>query len=102
MMKAAATAAFLLAGAFASLSQAPSAGADPAADFCRDMAGVGYTGDCATLANLARGVCAQYDRGLDWEAVLTTVDAATKDESLSNYVMAGAPLYFCPEHDDKT
>ena len=102
MMKAAAAAAFLLAGAFASLIQAPSAAADPAADFCRDMAGVGYTGDCATIANLAKGVCAQYDRGLDLETVVTTVDAATKDQSLSNYVMAGAPLYFCPQHDNKT
>jgi hypothetical protein len=102
MMKATGGAALLLAGAFASLIQAPSAVADPAADFCRDMAGVGYTGDCATVTKLAKGVCAQYDRGLDWETVVATVDAATKDQSLSNYVMAGAPLYFCPQHDNKT
>ena len=42
---------------------------------------------------------AQYDRGLDWSTILQRLDIATKDEGLSNYIIAGAPLYFCPEHD---
>ena len=94
--------AVLLGGLMAALVSPPSAVADPGPDFCRDMAAVGYPADCATLTTLARDVCAQYDRGLDWQAVLQKLDAATKDEDLSNYIIAGAPLYFCPEHDDKT
>jgi Protein of unknown function (DUF732) len=101
-MKTTAGAALLFVGLIASLIGAPSAVAGPELDFCRDMAAVGYPGDCATLVGLARDVCAQYDRGLDWQTVLQGLDRATKDESLSNYIMAGAPLYFCPEHHDKT
>jgi hypothetical protein len=101
-MTKAAGSAVLLAGLIASLMSAPSAVAEPELDFCRDMAAVGYPTDCATLAKLARDVCTQYDRGLDWEAILQRLDVATKDEGLSNYIIAGAPLYFCPEHDDKT
>ena len=101
MTKATGTA-LLLAGATASLIHAPSAVAEPELDFCRDMAAVGYPSDCANLANLAKDVCAQYDRGLDWSTILQRLDIATKDEGLSNYIIAGAPLYFCPEHDDKT
>jgi hypothetical protein len=101
-MRTAAVTALLLAGAMASLLGAPSAVAEPELDFCRDMAAVGYPTDCATLASLAKDVCAQYDRGLDWSTVLQRLDIATKDEGLSNYIIAGAPLYFCPEHDDKT
>jgi hypothetical protein len=101
-MRTAAGTALLLAGAIASLIQAPSASASPDVEFCRDMAAVGYPGDCATLASLARDVCAQYDRGLDWSIVLERLDLATKDEGLSNYIIAGAPIYFCPEHDNKT
>jgi uncharacterized protein DUF732 len=95
-------AALLLGGLVVSLSQAPGAVAQPDLEFCRDMAAVGYPENCATLVSLARDVCTQYDRGLDWETVLQTLDVATKNEDLSNYIIAGAPLYFCPEHDDKT
>jgi Protein of unknown function (DUF732) len=101
-MRAVAGAAMLLAGAIASLIHAPSAVASPDSDFCRDLAGVGYPGDCATLVGLAKEVCAQLDRGLDLDTIIDSVDLATKDEGLSNYVIAGAPLYFCPQHDDKT
>ena len=101
MTKAAGTA-LLLAGAIASLIHAPSAAAEPDLEFCRDMAAVGYPSDCTTIASLARDVCTQYDRGLDLSTVLEGLDAATKDEGLSNYIIAGAPLYFCPEHEDKT
>jgi hypothetical protein len=94
--------ALLLAGAVASLIHAPSAVAGPELDFCRDMAAVGFPSDCATLARLAKDVCSQYDRGLDWSTVLQRLDLQTNDETLSNYIMAGAPLYFCPEHDGKT
>jgi hypothetical protein len=101
-MRTAARAAVLLAGLMASLVQAPNAVAEPDLEFCRDMAAVGYPGNCATLVSLARDVCAQYDRGLDWSTILQRLDLATKDEGLSNYIIAGAPLYFCPQHDDKT
>jgi hypothetical protein len=101
-MTKAAGSALLLAGLIASLTIAPSAVAQPELDFCRDMAAVGYPTDCATLAKLARDVCTQYDQGLEWEAILQRLDLATKDEGLSNYIIAGAPLYFCPQHDDKT
>jgi hypothetical protein len=97
-MKTIAGAALLFVGLIASLIGAPSAVAGPELDFCRDMAAVGYPGDCATLVGL-RDVCAQYDRGLDWQTVLQGLDRATK---VSNYIIAGAPMYFCPEHDDKT
>ena len=92
----------LMAGAIASLNHAPSAVASPDSDFCRDLAAVGYPVDCPTLVALAKDVCAQLDRGLDLDTIIDSVDRATKDEGLSNYVVAGAPLYFCPQHDDKT
>ena len=100
-MKTVALAALVIAGAIASLVHAPSAVAGPESDFCRSMAGAGYPGDCATLTSLAKDVCAQYDRGLDLTTIVQRLDATTKNEGLSNYIMAGAPLYFCPEHADK-
>lgn len=101
-MKTVALTALVFAGAIASLVHPPSAAAGPELDFCRGLAGAGYPGDCATLAGLARDVCAQYDRGVDWASIVQRLDAATQNEGLSNYIMAGAPLYFCPEHDDET
>ncbi|MDT5019331.1 MAG: hypothetical protein QOD39_5491 [Mycobacterium sp.] len=100
-MKTVSLAALALAGAFA-LVNAPSAAANPQLDFCRGLAGAGYPGDCTILAGLARDVCAQYDRGLALDTIVQKLDTTTHDEGLSNYIMAGAPLYFCPEHDDKT
>lgn len=76
---------------------APSAFASPESDFCQSMAGVGFTGDCAPLTALARDVCVQYNRGVDLTTVVQKVDLATKNENLSNYVIAGAQLYFCPQ-----
>ena len=55
------------------------------------------TGDCAILTSLAKSVCAQYDQGFDLSDV-QRLDATTKNEGLSNYIMAGAPLYFCPKY----
>jgi len=76
---------------------APSAAASPDSDFCRSMAGVGFTGDCAPLSALARDACAQKARGVDLETVAQKLDLATKNENLSNYIIAGAQIYFCPE-----
>ncbi|MFL6082892.1 MAG: DUF732 domain-containing protein [Mycobacterium sp.] len=76
---------------------APCAAATPESDFCRSMAGVGFTGDCATITALARDVCTQYNRGIDLTTVVQKLDLATKNENLSNYIVAGAQLYFCPE-----
>ncbi|MFG1932207.1 DUF732 domain-containing protein [Mycobacterium sp. NPDC048908] len=76
---------------------APVAVASPETDFCRSMAGVGFTGDCATMTALARDVCTEYDRGVDLGTVLQKLDSSTKNENLSNYIIAGAKLYFCPE-----
>ena len=76
---------------------APSAAASPDSDFCRSMAGVGFTGDCAPLSALARDACAQKARGVDLETVAQKMDLATKNENLSNYIIAGAQIYFCPE-----
>ena len=101
-MKTVGLAALLLSGAIASLPGAPQAVASPESDYCRAMASAGVPGECATLTSLAKDVCAQYDRGLDLAAVVETLDAATKDQQLSNFIIAGAPMYFCPEHDDKT
>ena len=101
-MKTVALAALVIAGAVASLVNAPSVVASPELDFCRGMAGAGYPGDCATLTGLAKDVCAQYDRGVDWTSIVHRLDAATQNEGLSNYIMAGAPLYFCPEYEGKT
>src|SRR5215217_13217 len=76
---------------------APGAAASPESDFCRSMAGVGFTGDCATLTALAQDVCAQYNRGVDLGTVTQKLDLATKNENLSNYIIAGAQLYLCPQ-----
>jgi hypothetical protein len=76
---------------------APSAGATPDSDFCRSLAAAGFTNDCTTLTTLAQDVCAQKARGVDLNTVLQKLDAATKNEDLSNYVIAGAQLYICPE-----
>ena len=81
---------------------APSAAASPENDFCQSLAGVGFTGDCATLTALARDVCAQKARGVDLTTVTQKLDAATKNENLSNYIIAGARLYFCPERKATT
>jgi hypothetical protein len=79
------------------LIAAPGAAASPESDYCRSMAGAGFTGDCATLTTLARDVCAQYNRGVDLTTVLQKLDVETKNENLSNYIIAGAQLYLCPE-----
>jgi Protein of unknown function (DUF732) len=75
---------------------APGAAASPESDFCRSMAGVGFTGDCATLTALARDVCAQHDHGVDLTTIVQKLDLTTKNQNLSNYIVAGAQLYFCP------
>jgi hypothetical protein len=84
-----------IAGAFIG---APGAAASPETEFCRSMAGVGFTGDCAPLTALAQDVCRQYDRNLDVNTIAQKVDLATKNETLSNYIMAGASVYFCPKY----
>ncbi|HYZ69108.1 MAG TPA: DUF732 domain-containing protein [Mycobacterium sp.] len=89
----------VLGGAFIG---APGAAATPESDFCRSMAGVGFTSDCATLTALARDVCAQYNRGVDLTTVVQKLDLTTKNENLSNYIVAGAQLYFCPERSATT
>ncbi len=80
------------------LVHAPSATAVPESDYCASLARAGYPGDCATLTSLAKGVCAQYDQGFDQLTIVQRLDATTKDEGLSNFIMAGAALYFCPEY----
>lgn len=97
-MKTIALAAVAISGAIASLVHAPSAIAGPESDYCQSLARAGYPGDCATLTSLAKDVCAQYDRGLDLDTIVQRLDATTKNEGLSNYIMAGAPLYFCPKY----
>ena len=97
-MKTVPLAALVISGAIASLVHAPSAIAAPESDYCASMARAGVPGDCATLTSLAKDVCAQYDRGLDQLTIVQRLDAITKNEGLSNYIMAGAPLYFCPKY----
>lgn len=80
-----------------SLLAAPQAAASPEDDLCRSISSVGITGDCATLTTLARDVCAQFARGADPAAVAEKLDITTKDETLSNFIVAGARLYLCPE-----
>jgi hypothetical protein len=92
----------LSAAIVAALVGAPGAAASPESDFCRSMAGVGFTGDCATLTALARDVCAQYNSGVDLTTVVQKLDLATKNENLSNYIIAGAQLYFCPQRNATT
>jgi hypothetical protein len=87
----------LSAAVVGALLGAPGAAASPESDFCRSLAGVGFTGDCATLTALGRDVCAQYNRGVDLTTVVQKLDRATKSENLSNYIIAGAQLYLCPE-----
>ncbi|MGV0853246.1 DUF732 domain-containing protein [Mycolicibacterium phlei] len=88
----------LLASALAgALFGAPVAAASPETEFCASMTGIGFTGDCATISTLAKDVCAEYARGADLDAVLGELDQATKDENLSNFIVAGAKVYFCPE-----
>jgi hypothetical protein len=81
---------------------APGAAASPESDFCRSMAGVGLTGDCATLTALARDACAQKARGVDLTTIAQKLDLTTKNENLSNYIIAGAQLYLCPERNATT
>jgi hypothetical protein len=97
-MKTRALAALVVAGAVASHVHAPSAVAVPDSDYCASLAAAGYPGDCATLTSLAKEVCAQYDRGLDLTTIVGRLDVTTQNEGLSNYIMAGAPLYFCPKY----
>ena len=97
MTKVAVTA-LLLAGVATALGPAPTAAAQPDSQFCGGLAAVGYTSDCATLTSLAKDVCAQFDSGADVDAVATKLDAKTKDQGLSNYIVAGARLYYCPQH----
>ena len=76
---------------------APVAAASPESEFCESMTGIGFTGDCATISTLAKEVCAEYARGADLDVVLGRLDQATKDENLSNFIVAGAKVYFCPQ-----
>ena len=97
-MKNIALAALALSWAITALVHAPSAAASPQSDYCASMASAGVPGDCATLTTLAKSVCAQYDQGFDLTTIVERLDATTKNEGLSNYIMAGAPLYFCPKY----
>lgn len=97
-MKTPALTALAITGAIASFVHAPSAAASPESDYCASMARAGVPGDCATLTSLAKGVCAQYDQGFDLETIAQRLDGTTKNQALSNYIMAGAPLYFCPKY----
>jgi hypothetical protein len=92
----------LTAAIVCALVGAPGAAASPDSDFCRSMAGAGFTGDCATITPLARDACAQKARGVDLTTIAQKLDLATKNENLSNYVIAGAQLYFCPERSANT
>lgn len=89
-------AALLVAVAGSVLAASPAA-ASPEDDFCRSMTSAGFTGDCATLTPLARDVCVQFERGAEPGAVAETLDITTKDQTLSNFIVAGARLYFCPD-----
>jgi len=97
-MKNIALAALAISGAIAAVLHAPSAVAAPDSEYCTSLARAGYPGDCATLTTLAKNVCAQYDQGLDLDTIVARLDVITKDQGLSNYIMAGAPLYFCPKY----
>jgi len=98
-LKTTALAALVTTGVLTSLVHAPSAIAVPgSSDYCSSLARAGYPGDCTTLTGLAKDVCAQYDRGLDQNTIVERLDATTKNEGLSNYIMAGAALYFCPKY----
>jgi hypothetical protein len=101
MRKIAAVATAMMGGLAASLFLTPSAHADPEQDFCGAMAAVGQAADCGTLSSLARDVCDQFDRGIELDAILEQLDGATKNQGLSNFIVAGAPMYFCPEHGGK-
>jgi hypothetical protein len=92
----------LLAALVGALVGAPSAVASPENDFCRSLAGVGFTGDCAPLTALARDACAQKARGVDLGTIAQKLDLTTKNENLSNFVIAGAQLYFCPDRTATT
>ena len=87
----------LTAAVVGALLGAPGAAASPDSDFCGSMVGVGFTGDCAPLTALARDACAQKARGVDLTTIAQKLDLATKNENLSNYIIAGAQLYICPE-----
>jgi hypothetical protein len=87
----------LLVAVVGSLLAAPHAAATPEDDLCRSMTSVGFTGDCATLTMLARDVCAQLERGVDPAAAAEKLDLTTKDGTLSNFIVAGARLYLCPD-----
>jgi hypothetical protein len=86
----------LSAAIVAVLLGAPAAAASPESDFCGSMVGVGFTGDCGTLTGLARDACAQKARGIDLTTIAQKLDLTTKNENLSNYIIAGAQLYLCP------
>ena len=92
----------LTAAVVGALLGAPNASASPDSDFCRSMAGIGFTGDCAPLTALARDACAQKARGVDLTTIAQKLDLTTKNESLSNYIIAGAQLYFCPDRTATT
>jgi hypothetical protein len=87
----------LVAAIVGALLGAPGAAATPESDFCRSLAGVGFTGDCAPLTALARDACAQKARGVDLTTVAQKMDLSTKNENLSNFIIAGAQIYFCPD-----
>jgi hypothetical protein len=96
--KTAALAALVTTGVLAALVGAPSASAVPDSGYCQGLATAGYPGNCATLTDLAKDVCAQYDRGFDLDTIVDRLDGLTQDKGLSNYIMAGATVYFCPEY----
>lgn len=86
----------------AALLAMPQAAATPESDFCRSLSSAGVSGDCVTLTELAREVCTQKARGVDLATVVQKLDVATKDENVSNFIVAGAQLYLCPEGEAST
>jgi hypothetical protein len=83
----------------------PVADADPASDpqvaYCRDMASLGHRADCVTLAGYGRGVCAQFDKGTDWYAILQQLDTITLNQQFSADLLVAAVRDICPWNASK-
>jgi hypothetical protein len=87
------------------LPDMPVAYADPAPNpqvaYCQDMASLGHRADCATLAGYGRGVCAQFDKGSDWYAILQQLDPITLDQQFSADILVAAVRDICPWNASK-
>jgi hypothetical protein len=74
---------------------------NPEAAYCHDIAVLGHRANCANLASYGHGVCAQFDKGIDYRTILQQLDTVTADQQFSADILVVAVRDLCPWNEAK-